>query len=317
MNNIYEQLPRPLFVLAPMDDVTDTVFRRVVAENAPPDLFFTEFASVDGFVSAGKMAVEKKLRFTGVEKPLIAQLWGVRPENFYKTARELAPRDFDGIDLNMGCPVKNVIKLGACSALMQNRPAAHEIIEATLNGAGTSPVSIKTRLGQKDYDESWLEFLLEHKPAALTIHFRSVRELSKTDAHWELAPRIVNLRNKISPDTLIIGNGDVQSRQHGLELAKKYNVDGIMIGRGIFHNPLMFYPDAGDAWKNCGKPQRLDMYRRHIQLFSNEWGEAKNPAVLKKFAKTYVSGFDGAKELREKLMRANSATDLLVALAVE
>jgi tRNA-dihydrouridine synthase len=310
--NIWQELDKPILILAPMDDVTDTVFRRIVAGCARPDVFFTEFANVDGYQSPGKHAVEKKLRFYPEEQPLIAQLWGVKPENFYKTAKDLSKKGYAGLDLNMGCPVKNVIKAGACAALIQNRDLAHEIIIATQKGAGELPVSIKTRIGTKDYDESWLGFLLEHKPAMLTVHFRSVKEMSKVDAHWELAEQIVELRNKISPNTLIIGNGDVLTRDQAEKLSKKYNLDGIMIGRGIFSDPYIFAKDT--PWKNMTKERKVELFVSHIELFEKEWGRSKNPAILKKFAKVYINGFDGAKELREKLMQANSTEELLKAL---
>lgn len=364
--NIWEKLSKPIFILAPMDDVTDTVFRRMVAKCAKPDLFFTEFANVDGYQSPGRVAVEKKLRFYPEESPLIAQLWGVKPDNFYKTVQELAtgqigkarraglsemqgskekranrtsgtvseprtqlthqfakrdgrvassagkqasPARVSGIDLNMGCPVKNVMKAGACAALMQNHDLASEIIKATQLGAGKLPVSIKTRLGMKDFDESWLHFLLEHKPAALAVHFRSVKELSKIEAHWDLAEKIVKLRDEISPKTLIIGNGDVISRADGQILAAKYQLDGIMIGRGIFQDPFVFSKTS--PWPNKTKKDRIELFKNHIELFAKEWGSHKNPAVLKKFAKVYINGFNGAKELREQLMQANTAGELL------
>lgn len=307
--NIWETLPKPFFVLAPMDDVTDTVFRRIVAKCAAPDLFFTEFANVDGLQSPGRHAVGNKLRFYSEEKPLIAQIWGMNPGNFELTARELAERGFDGIDLNMGCPVKNVIKQGACSALIGNRQLAHDIIEATRKGAGEVPVSIKTRIGAKEYDESWIRFILEREPAVLTVHFRSVKDMSKVDARWEIASDVVRLRDEISPGTIIVGNGDVMSREQGLELAAKYNLDGIMIGRGIFTDPYIF--SDKNEWHNLTQEDKIRLYRDHIEMFIKEWGDKKNPALLKKFAKVYINDFAGAKELRAELMSANSAAELL------
>lgn len=292
-----------------MDDVTDTVFRRIVAQCAKPDLYFTEFASVDGFQSVGRAAVEKKLRFRTSEKPLIAQLWGTKPENFYMTAKELALRGYAGIDLNMGCPVKNVIRLGACSALMSNHELAGEIIRKTMQGAGNLPVSIKTRIGTKNYDETWFRFLLKHKPAALTIHFRSVSELSGVSADWELAKRIVALRDELAPGTILVGNGDVLTRFQGEELAERYLLDGIMIGRGIFQDPFVF--SRNSPWPNMSADQRIALYSSHVKLFRNEWGVHKNHAVLKRFAKVYINGFDGAKDLRERLMNVSDTKEML------
>src|ERR1700757_2393731 len=144
--NFLEKQTKPLFALAPMDDVTDTVFRQIINDCAKPDLSFTEFMNVDGLQSVGREHLLHKLKFTPKEKPIIAQLWGLNPENFYKTTKELIGMGFDGVDLNMGCPVKTVIKNGACAALINNRELALDIIKATREGVGNDfPVSVKTR----------------------------------------------------------------------------------------------------------------------------------------------------------------------------
>src|SRR5690606_29644514 len=132
---------------------------------------------------------------------------------------------------------------------------AHDIIQATMDGADGLPVSIKTRIGQREYDESWLRFVLEHKPAALTVHWRTVKEMSKVDAHWEFAGQVVELRNEISPDTLLVGNGDVIDCRHGEQLVKEHGLDGIMIGRGIFHNPYAFSKEVD--WGEIGRDERV------------------------------------------------------------
>ncbi len=309
---LIKNLPKPFFVLAPMDDVTDTTFRRVVHECAPADLYMTEFANADGIQSAGRKAVIKKLLFHESEGPLIAQIWGAKAENFEKTAREAMEMGFLGVDLNMGCPVKNVVSRGLCSGLIENREHAHELIIAAQNGAGADNVSIKTRIGTKNYDESWIRFLLEHKPPMFTVHFRTVKELSKVPAHWELAADIVKLRDEISPETLIVGNGDVESREQGEELAKESGLDGIMVGRGIFKDPYIFAKNS--TWNSVSEADRKELYAKHIRLFKEEWEGKKNPALLKKFAKVYIAEFDGAKELRDKLMHTNSLDELLQVL---
>src|SRR5579884_2478592 len=239
--NIWQELPRLFFVLAPMDDVTDTVLRQIVADCAPPDLYFTEFVNVDGLQSPGRPKLLRKLRFAELEQPLIAQIWGKEPANFYKTARQIADGtfvqelgllkgvNFAGVDLNMGCPEKSAVKNGTCVALIKDRPLAHEIIEAARAGLGGKlPLSVKTRLGFNEIDLSWIEFLLGHNLAALTIHGRTRKEMSKVPAHWDQIGKIPKLRDKLAPNTLIVGNGDVMTRQHGLELAEQYDLDGIM-----------------------------------------------------------------------------------------
>jgi len=311
MKNILKDLPRPFFVLAPMDDVTDTVFRQIIAETVAPDLFFTEFVNVDGLQSPGRPHLMKKLRKADHEGPLVAQIWGKDPEKYYKTAQELVEMGFDAIDINMGCPAKPVIKNGCCSALIENRPLALEIIKATQEGAaGRIPVSVKTRLGFRHVDLTWHELLLQQNLDMLTLHGRTQREMSAVPAHWDLIGEVRKMRDQIAPDTIFVGNGDVQNRQQGLELAKKYQLDGIMIGRGIFHDPYAFAEQS--PWLDFTKEQRIALFAKHVELFVETWKDNERPiAPLNKFCKIYINHFDGAKELRERLMDANSTEELL------
>ncbi len=324
MSNL-DHLPKPFFVLAPMDDVTDTVFRRVVASCAAPDLYFTEFVNVDGLQSPGRPKLLKKLRFTTEEKPLIAQIWGKNPENFLKTAQQIADGtfarevglpagvNFDGIDLNFGCPEKNVVRNECCSGLINHRDKAVEIIKATQQGAGDLPVSVKTRLGFNEIDLTWHDLLLSQKLNMLTIHGRTKKEMSEVPAHWDVIGEIASLRNSKKVNTLIVGNGDVLSRQHGVELAKQYGLDGIMIGRGIFHDPFVFAAES--PWPSYTKEQRIALYRKHIELFAETWQNNERPVhTLNRFCKVYISDFEEAKELREQLMAANSTEELLTLL---
>jgi tRNA-dihydrouridine synthase len=313
--NILQQLPKPFFVLAPMDDVTDSVFRRVVASTAAPDLFFTEFVNVDGLQSPGRPNLMKKIYFTPEEKPIIAQVWGKNPDNYFKTAQELVAMGFAGIDINMGCPAKTEVKNGCCAALINNRPLALEIIKATQAGAaGRIPVSVKTRLGFNEVDLSWHELLLQQNLSMLTLHGRTRKEMSAVPAHWDLIGEVRKLRDKIAPDTLFVGNGDVMTRQQGLELAEQYGLDGVMIGRGIFKDPFAFAAES--PWPTYTKEQRVALYAKQVTMFAETWpNRERNIATLNKFCKVYISDFDGAKELREQLMAANGADELLGILA--
>ncbi len=316
LNSYNLNLPnKPFFVLAPMFEVTDTVFRQIIADLAPPDLFMTEFVNADGLQSKGREALLKYLQFSEKEKPIIAQIWGKIPENYYKTAKELGEMGFAGIDINMGCPDKTIVKNGSCAALINNRELAREIIQATKEGAGSLPVSVKTRLGFNVIDLSWHEFLLNQKLNALSIHLRTKKEMSKVPPHWEQMGKIRTMRDELSPATLIIGNGDVMSLAEGRELAEKYGIDGIMIGRGVFADPFVFADKS--PWASYTKEQRLALYRKHVELFAETYkkGERKLHS-LNKFCKIYVNGFDGAKELREKLMSVRSTDELLALLVV-
>lgn len=301
INNIWINTTSPIFVQAPMDDVTDTVFRQVIARCGKPDIFFTEFTNVEAMCSKGRKKIEKKLKFTKIEKPIIAQIWGKEPENYFKTARVLVEMGFDGIDINMGCPQKDVIKSGNGGAMINSRALVKEIIQATREGAKNLPVSVKTRIGFSGIQtENWIGFLLEQNLDALTIHLRTVREMSKVDAHWEEMKTVQTLRHKINKKTRIIGNGDVKSRIDGEEKCKTYKCDGVMIGRGILQNPWVFNPKID--FEKITLKEKLDLLIFHLELFENTWGKQKDWNALKKFYKIYVSDFENASEIRNKMM---------------
>ncbi|HSX07272.1 MAG TPA: tRNA-dihydrouridine synthase [Candidatus Saccharimonadales bacterium] len=325
--NVLTELPRPFFVLAPMDDVTDTVFRQIVASCAPPDLFFTEFVNVDGLQSPGRARLLHKVRFVPDETRLVAQLWGLNPENFKAVAAQIADgrlarelglpegANFVGVDLNMGCPAKSEVQSGACSALIKNRPLAKAIIDATKDGlAGRLPLSVKTRVGFNEVDMTWISFLLEQNLHMLTVHGRTRKQMSKVPANWDLIGKARWLRDRAGVKTLIVGNGDVLSREQGEQLAKQYKLDGIMIGRGVFQDPYVFAEQT--PWTAITPAERLELYKRHVTLFAQTWQNGERRVhTLNKFCKIYVNGFDGAKDLREQLMQAGSTDELLKLLA--
>ncbi len=295
-----------------MDDVTDTVFRQIISGTSAPDLFFTEFVNVDGLQSPGREKIIHKLQYTDAERPLVAQVWGKNPENYRKTAAEIKDMGFAGIDINMGCPAKPVVQNGCCSALINNRELAADIIAAVRAGVGPDfPVSVKTRIGFGQIDLTWIEFLLQQDINMLTVHGRTVREMSKVPAHWDIVGEVVKLRDRLAPKVLIVGNGDVASRAQGEELAAQYGLDGIMIGRGVFHDPYVFA--AQSAWTEMTKQQKIDLYIKHVELFAQTWGQEgeRRLVTLNKFCKIYVEGFPGAKELREQLMAVTTIDQLL------
>jgi tRNA-dihydrouridine synthase len=291
-----------------MDDVTDTVFRQIVAKHAPADLMMTEFANADGYCSPGKQAIMSRLQYESVEGPVVAQIWGIDPKNYYTMAKDIKDMGFVGVDINMGCPVKDMIKKGACSAMIQNPTLAAEVIAATKEGAGDLPVSVKTRVGFDKIDtKNWIGFLLEQKLDALIVHGRTRKEMSKVPAHWEEVAKSVELRNNIAPETVIVGNGDVLSREEGDAKARATGVDGVMIGRGIFQNLFVF--DAED--KKHTQKEMLSIMAEHIKLYEKTWGEYKSYEPLKKFYKVYINNFDGAARLRAKFMETKNAKEAL------
>ncbi|HDK9471434.1 TPA: tRNA-dihydrouridine synthase [Staphylococcus aureus] len=305
--NFWSELPRPFFILAPMEDVTDIVFRHVVSEAARPDVFFTEFTNTESFCHPeGIHSVRGRLTFSEDEQPVVAHIWGDKPEQFRETSIQLAKMGFKGIDLNMGCPVANVAKKGKGSGLILRPDVAAEIIQATK--AGGLPVSVKTRLGYYEIDEwkDWLKHVFEQDIANLSIHLRTRKEMSKVNAHWELIEAIKNLRDEIAPNTLLTINGDIPDRKTGLELAEKYGIDGVMIGRGIFHNPFAFEKEPREH--TC--KELLDLLRLHLSLFNKyEKDEIRQFKSLRRFFKIYVRGIRGASELRHQLMNTQSIAE--------
>lgn len=305
--NFWSELPRPFFILAPMEDVTDIVFRHVVSEAARPDVFFTEFTNTESFCHPeGIHSVRGRLTFSEDEQPMVAHIWGDKPEQSRETSIQLAKMGFKGIDLNMGCPVANVAKKGKGSGLILRPDVAAEIIQATK--AGGLPVSVKTRLGYYEIDEwkDWLKHVFEQDIANLSIHLRTRKEMSKVDAHWELIEAIKNLRDEIAPNTLLTINGDIPDRKTGLELAEKYGIDGVMIGRGIFHNPFAFEKEPREHTSK----ELLDLLRLHLSLFNKyEKDEIRQFKSLRRFFKIYVRGIRGASELRHQLMNTQSIAE--------
>lgn len=309
MTNFWGDLPKPFFILAPMEAVTDVVFRHVVAKAARPDLFFTEFTNSDSFCSPkGIHSTRGRLTFTPDEGPMVAQIWGKNPDHFRQMAHGLKKLGFAGIDINMGCPDKSVVKGGAGSGLIRTPELAAEIITATKE-AGL-PVSVKTRLGDIRPDEwkDWLTSILKQDIPNLTIHLRTRKEMSKVDAHHELIEGIKTLRDEIAPHTLLTINGDIRDRAHGLELVEKYGVDGVMIGRGVFQNPFAFELEH----REHSQAEKLALLNLQLDLFDkyNRELEPRPFDPLKRFFKIYIRDFAGASELREALMHTKSTDEV-------
>ncbi|RUS43333.1 tRNA-dihydrouridine synthase [Cohnella sp. AR92] len=306
--NFWRELPRPFFVLAPMEDVTDVVFRHVVSAAARPDVFFTEFTNTESYCHPdGHHSVRGRLTFTEDEQPIVAHIWGDKPEYFRQMSIGMAELGFKGIDINMGCPVDNVAENGKGSGLICRPEVAADIIQAAK--AGGLPVSVKTRLGFSAVDEwrDWLTHILRQDIANLSIHLRTREEMSKVNAHWELIPEIKKLRDEVAPDTLLTINGDIPDRQVGLQLAQQYGVDGVMIGRGIFNNPFAFEKEP----REHSSEELLGLLRLHLDL--HDQYSALEPRLFKpmtRFFKIYVRGFRGASELRNTLMNAKSTSEV-------
>jgi nifR3 family TIM-barrel protein len=307
--NFWQKLPQPFFALAPMADVTDAAFRRVICKYGKPDVTWTEFVSADGLSSPGREALKIDLMYTEAERPIVAQLFSSHPEKMREAAKLCAELGFDGIDINMGCPDKSIEKQGAGAAMIKNPERAAEIIQAVKDGiadAGKSiPVSVKTRVGyNKVQIDEWIPFLLAQNIDALTIHARTRKEMSLVPARWDHVREVVEIRNKMGLTTKIIGNGDAVDIAHARTLVEETGCDGVMLGRAIFGNPWLFSGYVPTT------EEKLEVMIEHTKLFEELLGAHKNFAIMKKHYKAYVNGFDGAKELRVKLMECENAAEV-------
>jgi nifR3 family TIM-barrel protein len=304
MKNFWQKLEKPFFILAPMANVTDWAFRQVIIQTGRPDVFFTEFISADGIVAVGNEKFKGELFFEKNERPIVVQFFSAKPDNMYRCAQLAQELGFDGVDINMGCPDKSIEKQGAGAALMKNPKLAKEIIKETIRGAGKLPVSVKTRLGFNAIDHDWIKHLLNTDIVALGVHARTRKEMSKVPAHWDELGKISEIAKESGK--LIIGNGDVLNLEGAKEKAETYGLDGIMVGRGIFHNPWFF------SGKEVTDPkERIKLLVKHLENFEKLWGSDKNFDVMKRFFKIYITGYPGAKELRTELMNTKSASGVI------
>lgn len=308
----WRDMQLPAYVMGPMANVTDAAFRRLIAKYskpAGPAAIWTEFVSVEGLLSAGRERLLQDFWYTEAERPIVAQIFGGKPEQFRQVAELARDLGFDGIDINMGCPDRAVEKSGAGAALIRDPERAGRIIRETKAGAGDLPVSIKTRIGyNKNELDAWLPPLLEEGPAAITLHLRTRKEMSDVPAHWELAGQALAIRDRMdsSPTKpLIFGNGDVYTLASAEDKAREHGVDGVMIGRGIFGQPWLF---SGKAEPDLAG--RLRIMVEHTELFEELFKNTKSFSVMKKHYKAYVAGFRGAGELRAKLMETENAAEV-------
>ncbi len=322
MQGFWKDLKKPIFVLAPMANVTDAAFRRLIAKVGKPDVMWTEFVSADGLALApeeGRKKLLLDLMYSEAERPIVAQFFTSSPEHMRKAAELAVELGFDGIDINMGCPDKTIEKQGAGAALMKNPQLARAVLKAAKEGAGNLPVSVKTRIGYSRPElENWLPEILKEEPAVVTVHARTRKELSKVPARWEFVKRAVEIRNELGSKTLIFGNGDVKDLEEARKRVEETGCDGVMLGRAIFGNPWLF---ADSSRSDLGNQNlRSDLFPpveeklltlvEHTKLFQELLGEHKSFAIMKKHFKAYINGFDGAGELRAQLMETTNANEV-------
>lgn len=309
--DIWSKLSKPFMILAPMEGVTDVIFRQIVARAGRPDLFYTEFTNVSSYASTkGRANALKRLEIAETDPPIIAQIWGKEPAHFAETCQALSSLGFAGVDINFGCPDKHVNKAGGGAAMIRTPGLAVECLRRAMQST-ILPVSVKTRLGWSQPEEysEWLTVLLREHPAALSVHLRTKKEMSKVPAHYELIPAIIELKHEISPDTKLVVNGDIRDRAQALELYAKYpEIDGFMIGRGVFSNPYCFTNHQPT------REELMELLKMHLDLYEARDNADDNYNVpsyetLKHFFKIYINNFPGAKELRTKLMETHSVAE--------
>lgn len=302
--NFWDQFQDGFTCLAPMEGVTDIAFRQVVAKAARPDIFFTEFTNVNSYSSEkGRPNALERLRYEPSEQPIVAQIWGKTPEMFMETVQAVKDLGYQAVDINMGCPERHVVATGGGSGLIRTPELATQILRAAQSIGGIT-VSVKTRLGYSRVDEwrSWLSALLNEHPAALTVHLRTKKEMSKVDAHYELIPEIVALKNELSPETKLIINGDIKSAADVQKFIEQ-GANGIMIGRGVFQNPYCFERKP----KEHSREELLDLMRYHLDLYEKYDLHPYDP--LKHFYKIYINNFPGASDLRAELMQTKTIAE--------
>ncbi|MDO8728392.1 MAG: tRNA-dihydrouridine synthase [bacterium] len=308
MLGFWEKLNRPIFVLAPMADVTDAAFRRIIAEAGKPDVMWTEFVSADGLAlapEAGRKKLLKSLEYSETERPIVAQFFTSSPENMKKAAELAHKLGFDGVDINMGCPDKSIEKQGAGASLMKNITLARELVRAAKEGSGMLPVSVKTRTGYSQPElENWLPEILKEDVSVITIHARSRREMSKVPARWEFVRRAVEIRDASSKETLIFGNGDVVDIDDARRKCDEFGCDGVMLGRAVFGNPWLFTESCPT------REEKLRVLVKHAKLFEELLSGYKSFAVMKKHFKSYLLGMAEARNLHTRLMDADNADEV-------
>jgi nifR3 family TIM-barrel protein len=304
--NFWKDLKKPFFVMAPMADVTDAAFRRIICKYGKPDVFYTEFVSADGLVSPGRKILQRDLEYTPGEHPIVAQLFTSHIDKMQEASAFAASLGFDGIDINMGCPDRSIEKQGAGAALIKTPEIAKEVIRAAKAGALELPISVKTRVGYNKREiETWIPAILEEDVAALIVHARTRKEMSKVPANWDDVKRAVEIRDALGKDTLIIGNGDVKDLDDARNRIEQTGADGVMLGRAIFGNPWLF-----SERKDISIEEKLTVAVEHTKLFEELLGDIKSFSIMKKHYKAYVEGFDGARELRAELMETQTAEEV-------
>jgi len=346
-SGFWNELAKPIIGLSPMDGVTDFPMREITKKYGNPSITYTEFTSVEGVCHGAKQLL-KDFLYGEIERPIIGQIYGTTPEFFRQTTIALCQLGYDGIDINMGCPAKNVAHSGAGAALIKTPKLAQEIIKATQQGVqdwldgqtvrdcpdltieiveeierrnallspeiaahdGSRkeiPVSVKTRVGfDTPVIQMWISNLLEMKPAAIALHGRTLKQQYSGLANWELISEAAELAHKT--ETLLLGNGDVESLADAHQKIEKFKLDGVLIGQASMGNPFIF---SGKE-----KPPIQEIMKiayEHAVLYEQTFKDDPryNFLPMRKHLGWYVRGMENAAQLRQFIYQSNSADEFL------
>lgn len=354
--NFWRNIPRPIIGLSPMDGVTDASFRYITAKHGRPDVILTEFVNIQSAIYAPELML-KDFTYSEIERPVVAQIYGKTPELFYKVAHIVGELGFDGLDINMGCPARKVAAAGCGAALIREPELARAIIQATRQGlqdwyngqtlaslgirpsaiaafnaanrrrAGTDtiaerrllPISIKTRIG---YDriviKDWISTLLEERPAAITLHGRTLQQGYKGNADWDAIVQAAAMAK--GSESLLLGNGDLMDMPDVYRRIRQTQVDGVLIGRATEGNPWLFAgkEQLKQALRGIGTVTSQSVVSRadrfHVMLEHSRHYETglQNHYFygMRKNLIWYCRSFDGAEEIRAQMKHASSADEV-------
>jgi len=302
MNNFWQKLNKPIIGLAPMDGVTDYPMRKIQTIISKPDVLYTEFISAEGFIR-NPSAFEKTLYFDKGQRPVIAQIFGYTPKSFYESILQIINNDFDGIDLNMGCPARSVLGKGGGGALIGNYKLTEKIISESLNAIKKSKknisLSVKTRIGIKEkITQEWITFLSSFPIAEITIHGRLLKNGHLGEVDWEEIAKAAEILK--SKKIVCLGNGGIKSKKEAKEICQKYHLDGVLIGQAALGNPWVFKENYFPS-----KEEILEIILKHARFVEDFYEPKKFVTVYKHFG-WYPKSFKNCKLLKIELMKTKN-----------
>jgi tRNA-dihydrouridine synthase B len=299
----WKNLATPIIGLSPMEGYSDSAFRRVCKLVNPNIVTVTEFTSADG-LTHNAPRLKKKLAFNPEEQPVIAQIFGKNTETFIRATKVCEDMGFTGIDINMGCPAKKVVKSEHGVALRKEPDLACKLVDAVASNTNL-PVSVKTRLGWSSA-EGLSEFGVALQNAGadmLCIHARTYKEPYNVPAQFKA---VYELKENVSIPVII--NGGITSIEDGL--SKLNNCDGFYIGQTSFGNPWVFSPTGAPH----SFEEKVPVMLKHTQWLIEDKGEFVGTREIRKHLLQYVKGFSNAKHFRSKLVHVKNYNDVKAVL---